>query len=322
MFRINENNFSLNEENFFLNENNFRLNDNNFKDINVAKIFHTSISATWMAVLKGPTGKYATLDWGDGSVPTTLELSPTGVDFIHDYSGAGAGIKIINIYGDLDIIAYLNSYTSNITKIKNFSPFVDMDELILTDNNISNISDLATLISLSDLNLGYNNITDISPLSNLTNMLVLHLRNNSISDVSSLINLANLTNLYLHNNIINDVSPLSSMTNLVSLRLRNNSFSDISPLVALVNLTDLWLDNNNINYPLTGLSWFTATSGLFYFNSTVDSSAEVDRWLIDLATADWSNCTIYLDGTNPARTSASDAAVAILIANGCILHLS
>ena len=104
--------------------------------------------------------------------------------------------------------------------------------------------------------------------------------------------------------------------------LYSNNIIDISPLVGLGNLNYIYINGNPINYPLTGLSWFTATAGTFKFDSTVDSSAEVDQWLIDLAAANWSSCTIYLDGTNPARTSASDAAIATLAVNGCTVYVN
>jgi hypothetical protein len=80
------------------------------------------------------------------------------------------------------------------------------------------------------------------------------------------------------------------------------------------------LNGNPITY--TGYTWSGRTSGTYYFDSTVSTSGEVDQWLIDLASANWSNCTIYLDGTNPARTSASDAAVATLLDNGCEIHVN
>ena len=202
------------------------------KDTSTALIYHYSTSATWTARLKGPAGSFVTFDWGDGSTPTTLELATGGTDFIHDYSGAGEGTKVIRLYG--------------------------------------------TLINISFLSVDHRNINTIFSLNILANLTTLRLNSNNISDISSLSGLTSLIYLYLH--------------------------------------------ENPINYPLTGISWFTATSGTFRFDSTVDSSAEVDRWLNDLEAANWSNCVIYLDGTNPARTSASDAAIAALLVNGCTVY--
>lgn len=98
------------------------------------------------------------------------------------------------------------------------------------------------------------------------------------------------------------------------------NLSDISPLVGISTLTSLFLINTSVSYPLGGLSWFTAASGTFRFDSCVSTSAEVDQWLIDLNNASWANCTIRIDGTNPAPTAASAAAIAALTARGCVVY--
>jgi Leucine-rich repeat (LRR) protein len=338
----------------------------NGEDMSPALIYHTSTSATWTATLKGPAGSFVTFDWGDGSTPTTLELATGGTAFIHDYSGAGAGTKVIRMYGDLrnissldahnrniDIISslnilinlnYLRLDSNNISDISSLSGLTNLNYLRLNSNDVSDISLLSGLTSLTTLNLEGNDVSDISPLSGLTSLSTLYLDSNNISDISLLSGLTSLTTLYLNSNDVSDISPLSGLTSLTFLLLNSNDVSDISPLSGLTSLTTLNLNNNdvsdisllsgltslttlnlygnNIDYPLTGISWFTATSGTFRFDSTVDSSAEVDRWLNDLAAANWSNCVIYLGGTNPARTSASDAAIATLLVNGCTVYVN
>ena len=267
-----------------------------------ATITHTSTSATWTATLVGLAGKYVTFDWGDGSAPTTLELATGGVDFAHDYSGS-SGTKIIRIYGDFDAITRIYTQNNNVNGISNWSGLTNLELLYCYNHEISDISTLAGLTNLTHIRL-YNNSP--GPVS--------------ISDISVLAGLTNLTILYIYGNDISDVSPLAGLTNLTTLDLYNCDISDISDLMGLLNLTYLNLGSNDLEY--TGYTWFTATSGTFWFYSTVDSSDEVDQWLIDLNTANWSNCTVYLDGTNPARTSASDAAVAALVLAGVILHLN
>ena len=233
-----------------------------------------SASGEITITLKGSGGD-VTIDWGDGN-KTTHTLTEGGVDFVHDYGGAGT--RLIQIYGALTNVIYIKSINGNIVKISSFN--------ILT--------------LLNYLDLGLNSISDISALGGLTNIL----------------------QLYISTNTISNISILSSFTGLVYLELLNNNISDISSLTGLSNLVWLHVGNNPVNYPLTGLTWFTATSGTFRFNSTVASSAEVDRWLIDLAAANWSNCIVYLNGTNPARTSDSDAAVVQLVLAGVTLHLN
>ena len=100
------------------------------------------------------------------------------------------------------------------------------------------------------------------------------------------------------NTITGNLSSLSGLSNLYYLLIfGSNTISDF---------TDGALSFNNINYFRVN----AATNGL--------SSTEVDNLLIRLAALTWSGSsrTLLLNGGNAARTSASDAAVATLIANG------
>jgi phage terminase large subunit-like protein len=284
-------------------------------------IYHTSTSATWTATLKGPAGKFVAFDWGDGSAPTVLELAPGGTPFIHDFSG-GSGTGVIRIYGDIADITY-NSVPSN--SISGILSWVGLDNLSIIYLNNNSISDISTLNGLTNLNYLYlhsNSIVGISPLSGLTNLVTLYLHGNSIVDISPLSGLTNLVTLYLYSNSISDISALSGLTNLTTFYLHYNSISDISPLVGLANLTTLNLHENNVAYPLTGLTWFTATSGIFYFSSTVDSSAEVDRYIKDHNAALWEGATIYYDGTNPPRTAGSDVDLLAMLVRGCTIYVN
>lgn len=166
------------------------------------------------------------------------------------------------------------------------------------------------------------NLTKILSMDGLTNLTTLYIDFNPIVDIPGVSNLTSLVSLSMSGGNLTNISALLRLLNLQYLDLTNNDFTDISVLVNLSNLNNFRLTNVAIDYPLTGLSWFTATSGTFRFNSCVDSAAEVDQMLIDFAAANWSTCTIYLDGTNPARTSASDAAVAQLVLAGVTLHLN
>ena len=53
----------------------------------------------------GENGKSVSVDWGDGSAPTTHTLTgwPNYITYAHDYGGAG-GTKQVTIYGDIDYI--------------------------------------------------------------------------------------------------------------------------------------------------------------------------------------------------------------------------
>ena len=143
---------------------------------------------------------------------------------------------------------------------------------------------------------------------------------NSLTDISFLASNTSLATLFLNANGITDISPLANLTSLSNLRLNINSFSDCSPVAGLSALTSLRLDSNALTYTTT--PWFTASSGTFRFASTVSTAGEVDLWLANLNTAVWANCEVYLDGTNPARTAASDADVAALVGRSVTLHLT
>ena len=246
-------------------------------------ILHTSTSATWTATLKGPAGKYVTFDWGDGSAPTTLDLDTGGVDFVHDYSSSGSGTKVIRIYGDLDAVTFFDCRST--------SPASDL---------IS--ADLRLLPNLERAYFSHGNIIEL------------------LVDLNAPIDYFYLHNCSITQSFVNILPHFAST--LTQIRISGNDYTDVTPFTFLINATLIQAYGVAIDYPLTGLTWFPATSGTFYWGSNVDSSAEVDQWLIDLAAANWSSCTIYLDGTNPARTSASDAAIATLAVNGCTVYVN
>ena len=128
----------------------------------------------------------------------------------------------------------------------------------------------------------------------------------------------------LRNNLITDISDIPITSTLQYCTLYNNNITDIAPLANIPATPQwVWVYNNPVTY--TTLDWPTYTTSHelgHKFNSTVTTAAEVDQYLIDFASDNWSNCTVYLDGTNPARTSASDAAVTALVLAGVILHLN
>lgn len=146
-----------------------------------------------------------------------------------------------------------------------------------------------------------------------------------IQSVASVSNLQGMTSLEQFSFFYNDITSADIRLNspaLTYINLSTNQIVDPAPLAALYGMSLFYVNDNPMVYPPGGLTWFAATSGTYRFYSTVTTSGEVDQWLIDLAAAGWSNCTVYLDGTNPARTSASDAAVATLVGNSVTLFLN
>lgn len=113
------------------------------------------------------------------------------------------------------------------------------------------------------------------------------------------------------------ISSVSKIASCSDIWLNQNGITDVSPL-SNSKATYIALFDNPITY--TQMVWVTRTSGTYRFYSTVTTSGEVDQWLIDLNASNWSNCTIYIGGTNPAPTSAAAAALAGLASRGCTVY--
>ena len=187
------------------------------KDISPAKIYHASTSATWTATLKGPAGNYVTFDWGDGSAVTTLELATGGVDFVHDFSG-GSGSGVIRIYGDLDAVTFFDCRST--------SPASDL---------IS--ADLRLLPNLERAYFSHGNMIEL------------------LVDLNSPIDYFYLHNCSITQSFVNILPHFAST--LTQIRISGNDYTDVTPFTFLINATLIQGYNVAIDYPLTGLSWFT-----------------------------------------------------------------
>lgn len=179
-------------------------------------------------------------------------------------------------------------------------------------------------ISITYLQCNSESLTgDVSGWSVLTNLTYLNCFGNSLTgDVSSWSALTNLITLRCdYNSLSGDISSWSSLVNLTYIRCNNNSFTgDISSWYTLVNLSgDLHCDNNNLDFDST-TSWasLTLTGCRFYFNNL--TSTQVDNILIAFAGGPFVNTNIEIQYGSGVRTSASDAAVATLVANGCTVY--
>ena len=244
----------------------------------------------------GTNGAKIYIDPGDGSAIDTVTLlgTSTDVDWNHTYSAAP---RTARIYSATLNVSYINGVDEYITYIDNFFVFEN----------------------ITTLRLYTNSIIDISAIAGLTSLTVLYLYSNSIIDISAVAGLTSLTMLWLNNNnSIIDISAVAGLTSLTNLRLSTNSIIDISAVAGLTSLTVLWLHNNSVQ---TLPSAFPSWNGIDYQNQN-NPNLPTDEWLIKLAAASVSNSTLRADGTCPARTSASDAAVATLIAAGCTVTVN
>lgn len=124
-----------------------------------------------------------------------------------------------------------------------------------------------------------------------------------------------------YNNLTRNLSSVAVLTSLTYLSLfSNNLTGDLSPVAALTNLVNLYLYTNQLTFTYTIFPAWSGTN--YYFDSTVSTSTEVDNLLIAAANGGVNNCIFKVGGTNPARTSASDAAIATLLAAGVTVYVN
>jgi hypothetical protein len=122
-----------------------------------------------------------------------------------------------------------------------------------------------------------------------------------------------------YNSALGSISTLSNLSQLTQIFvLGNTALTDLSPATGKPLLTLLWAQTASLVY--TTLVWPKLNNANIKLSSAQLSSGEVDQVLIDFASAGGTgitNSAIDLAGTNAARTSASNAALSILQANGC-----
>lgn len=300
-----------------------------------------STPATTTIYVKVTAGNDVTLYWGDG---TSVALTADGAlhVYTHDYS---AGTYTIAVGGDTDGItdwrSYLQTFLSG--SIGRFGALSGLAQLYLYNTKVSgDIGGLGGLTSLTMLQLQGSLVSgDIGGLGSLTSMTQLYVYSTPVSgDIGDLSGLTGLTILYLSSTSVSgDIGDLSSLTSLTQLYLNKTSVSgNIGGLGSLTGLTILYLNTTSVSGDIGNLSSLTSlvllslyTTSLSYgsisplppwaganlqVQSTGLDSTEVDDFLIDLASGVGANGTLNIGGSNAARTSASDAAKATLLAAG------
>jgi len=115
------------------------------------------------------------------------------------------------------------------------------------------------------------------------------------------------------NVITGDIAQLASFTSLVSLVLNFTSVSgDVSVLSPLTSLVVTRFFSTSVSYTTASLPpW---ASNAIQLQNCAWTQAEVDQFLIDLADGVGASGSLNIAGTNAARSSASDAAKAALLA--------
>jgi hypothetical protein len=145
----------------------------------------------------------------------------------------------------------------------------------------------------------------------------------NVLSLSGVVSLTSLEQFSFYGNQISNFPSFGSIE-LSYINISNCNISSVENISNLYGMGLFYINDNTITYPLTGIDWFVATFGNYRFYSTVSTSEEVGQWLIDLSRANWSNCTVRLDGTNPAPPSTQEVtdAIAMLAGNGVTLYVS
>jgi len=252
-------------------------------------INYVTFSATDDLTLKmtATAGAYVLVDWGD-LTSTTWVCDGSEQTVLHNYAGAGS--YTVKIYGDLESITTfnLNNQANVAITTTEISKLTSLTRLVVYQANLSGlIQTLNALKSLTYLDVAFNNLL-IGTISGLT----------SLSQLATGL-------IYYCGALTGDIRLfLSGSPLLTLLALKPN------PGGAAYDMT----------YTTGALQAFAGAD--LDIRSTGLTSTMVDDFLIDFADGIGTPIALNIAGTNAARTAASDAAKAVILATGCVLTVN
>jgi len=252
-------------------------------------------------ITRGPADTGMWVNWGDGSDLEWIAHVGISTDVTtnHDYDGS-PGTKEIAFTGLLE----------QITKFR------------VTDPEFGgSMQAVAAFAGLTYLNLAFTAIEgSLEDISGLTSLEVVYLYNidGLVGDLEALVPLTNITHLYLYSTgIQGDVSELYCLSSMRDFRVNSLGASivgNVGSLSAWEELTCLYVQYTSASYVTAVLPVWDGI--LWRFQGCALTELEVDSVLIDLASSGSVNGNLNISGDNAARSSASDSALATLLANG------
>jgi hypothetical protein len=257
-----------------------------------SKFVLTITAATYSGTLS-TSGGGVTIQWGDG---TSTSYNGTDQAFSHSYSGSSTYT-----------VTFVNS--NRLTKLSTSGNFA-------TSFSLSSLPAGMTYFYCSGSNSISGSLSSLP--AGMTDFICIG--SNSISgSLSSLP--AGMTDFYCtgSNSISGSLSSLPAGIAYFYCGGSNSISGSLSSLPA--GMKDFYCTGSNTIDEYTTKTWASNQRRVYLIPVSPGglSSAEVDQLLIDLASAGgtWAgDKQVYLRGTNAARTSASDAAVATLVGKG------
>jgi hypothetical protein len=250
---------------------------------------------------------------GLAHVGCVLEVFWCGYTFISgNIADIPASIKIFSISGNDTITGDLADLKEGLVQIE-----------IITNNTITgDIADLPA--SIQTITIRGNNTID-GNLNGLQEGLINVFISGLNTIAGDIVNIpSTVTNLYIYgyNTITGDLVSLQSTLVNFAIGGVNTIYGSLSSLPN--GIKSMILQGQNIVNAYTGgKTWSSSMYGSFIFTPVSPgglSSAQIDSLIIDLNNAlSIMNQPITLIGTNAPRTATSDAAVAALLAKGCVV---
>lgn len=250
---------------------------------------------------KLPVGNSVIIDWGDG--------------LFQSYSGQG----------DFELLTQSYYSANGIYDIKIYGDYLNITHLDISEQTfIGDANDLVTLQQLTYLDISGSGFTgDAGRWSNL--VFLTWVDCNSVSVTGSLWNwddISGLTHLDVGgSDISGSAGNLANLALLTYLDLSDSkatgTLSDLNPLTLLTHLDvsgTLMNFNTQVTWDYSGLIFKADDCGWI--------AAQVDNCIISLYNGSTDRVAIDIDGTNEARTAASNTAHAALLADGCQIFTS
>jgi len=245
--------------------------------------------------------------WNPAGVPIKLKVVYTDTQFAFKFQApSGSTLQIYDGDGTLTAVAGNDAvdvtHTTSYAVPGSYYFYVEGDYLDLTKINIPSQSFVSG---------------DISRWSELINLKYLGVALTSVSgDVSKFSILTSLVTLKVSSSLVTgNIESWAALLSVATLQAANTSVSgDISGLGVLTAPGLVRFDGADITFDK--IETFNDISTAIWINDCGLSSAMVDNALQSFALLPITNCLINVDGTNAARTSASDAAKATLLTAG------